>query len=85
MAWPIRLITNKAFLAVSGIAAAVLLVSYFLFTPNMFNTSHLESDFAFQEIKHGKAPAEKKGVITSYSIHYTKLYEDAIQDRGPHS
>lgn len=58
---------GKRILWITGVAAAAAIILYFSILPNFLNTTKLESDFAYQEIKRGKAPANKKGTLKDES------------------
>ena len=56
-----------------GTAGAVAFAREFLNETFIIVSGDLVTNFEFKKIK--KFHEEKKSVITSYSIHYTKLYE----------
>jgi hypothetical protein len=68
-----KIIRRKDFQLISSFAAAALIILYVAFSPNLLNTSNLEGNFAYQQIKRGKGPGEKKGSMTDGSKEVTLL------------
>jgi len=49
------------------LAAAAIITLYLIISPNLINTTKLETDLTYRKEKRGKGPEEKKGRTTEVS------------------